>query len=438
MYTLDSGCNLERFALAINSTINGFIVTGDKMTTSNITKATPQSANSLPVKITLLLTGTLTVMAGATIAPALPAINATFADVPNVDLLVRLVLTLPAFFIAVGAPLAGYVVDAFGRKRLLAFSVLLYAIGGGSGLIAESLTVLLIGRALLGIAVAGVMTTVTTLIADYFQGADRASFLGYQSAAAGLGGVLFLTLGGVLADVGWHYPFLIYLSAMAILPMVLFILYEPTRRKPVTQSEKASPNAKLPIGLLTFIYITMTLSQVVFYFIPVFLPFYLEDLLAASATQSGLAIAGLSLFFSIASWLFGRVVMRLGHIGTLLLALVMTGTAYILITLANSWLLIILALPLAGFGLGFIVPNLNVWLANSVAETVRGRALGGIATALFLGQFISPLIGQPIATQIGERMIYAVAGVFMLLVGIGIILSRKQLERLTVAPVQDS
>jgi MFS family permease len=76
------------------------------------------SVNSLPVKITLLLISTLTVMAGATIAPSLPAMQAVFADIPNVGYLVWLVLTLPALFIAIGAPLVGVLIDQLGRKPM--------------------------------------------------------------------------------------------------------------------------------------------------------------------------------------------------------------------------------------------------------------------------------------------------------------------------------
>jgi hypothetical protein len=52
------------------------------------------------LKVTLLLASTFTVMAWTMIAPALPSIQAHFAEVANVAFWVRLVLTLPALFIA--------------------------------------------------------------------------------------------------------------------------------------------------------------------------------------------------------------------------------------------------------------------------------------------------------------------------------------------------
>ncbi|MEM6611059.1 MAG: hypothetical protein AAF652_02180 [Cyanobacteria bacterium P01_C01_bin.72] len=56
----------------------------------------------------------------------------------------------------------------------------------------------MISRALLGLSVAGIMTGVTTIIADYYVGQKRANFMGLQAAFMGLGGVVFLSVGGLL------------------------------------------------------------------------------------------------------------------------------------------------------------------------------------------------------------------------------------------------
>lgn len=85
-------------------------------------------------KATLLLIAALTIMSGATIAPSLPAIEAHFAATKNAGLLTRLVLTLPALFIAFCAPFAGGLADRFGRRPLLIGSIVLYGFAGISGL----------------------------------------------------------------------------------------------------------------------------------------------------------------------------------------------------------------------------------------------------------------------------------------------------------------
>jgi MFS family permease len=130
----------------------------------------PTSPGSRLILLTLLAASSLTVMSGATVSPSLPGLQESFSQVESVEILVRLVLTMPALFIAIFAPLAGSLVDRVGRKQVLLFSVILYGIAGGSGLVLDSLYAILAGRALLGVAVAGVMTSATALIADYYSG----------------------------------------------------------------------------------------------------------------------------------------------------------------------------------------------------------------------------------------------------------------------------
>ncbi|QYO63035.1 MFS transporter [Leptolyngbya sp. 7M] len=114
----------------------------------------PRNPDTLPVKATLLLVSTLTVMAGATIAPSLPAMRQYFSAVANADYWVRLVLTVPALFIALGAPIAGTIIDRFGRKGLLGLAVFLYGLAGSSGFVLSSIGPILLGRMLLGLSVA--------------------------------------------------------------------------------------------------------------------------------------------------------------------------------------------------------------------------------------------------------------------------------------------
>ncbi|MCX2793475.1 MFS transporter [Microbulbifer thermotolerans] len=128
-------------------------------------------------RATLLCLAALTIMSGATIAPSLPALQAHFANHADSQLLSRLVLTLPALFIALCAPVAGAICDRFGRMGILMVSVLLYGLAGLSGLVADSLSAILAGRTLLGVSVAGIMTSITALVGDYFSGREREKYM---------------------------------------------------------------------------------------------------------------------------------------------------------------------------------------------------------------------------------------------------------------------
>lgn len=180
--------------------------------------------------LTILFGSTLTVLASAIISPSLPEMTLFFQDVPNAEFLVVLTLSLPALFIAIGAPLTGILLDKLGRKPVIVLSLILFGCSGPSGFVLDSLIGILMGRALLGLSVAGITSGFTALITDYFTGPRRNSFLGYQGAAMGLGGMIFLVIGGVLAEIGWRFSFLVYLAAFLVIPGVLLTVKEPMRR----------------------------------------------------------------------------------------------------------------------------------------------------------------------------------------------------------------
>lgn len=378
------------------------------------------NADSRLAQITLMMISTLTVMSGATIAPSLPSMRAHFAAVPNADYLVRLALTLPALFIALGAPLVGVMIDRIGRKPLLLVALCLYGIAGGSGFFLNNLNGLLVSRAFLGVSVAAIMTIATTLIADYYTGSVRAQFLGLQSGFMGLGGVIFLTLGGFLADSNWRFPFLIYLVALTLVPLVALTLPEPSRHSSISNPANRSDADPLPFPfrLVAMTYGIAIIAQIVFYFIPVQLPFYLAQVANTGATQAGFAIALLSLFSATSSILYRRVKARLSFIAIYGIVFINMAIGYAIIGLTESYGLILVGLAIAGAGLGLLMPNMNLCLTSITPEASRGRVISGITTSIFLGQFLSPFVSQPLSRVLGLSAAYGWAAGLMFVMAV--------------------
>lgn len=385
---------------------------------ARLTAPFQQRTDSLGVKLTLMLISTLTVMAGATIAPSLPAMQDFFSDIPGAAYLVRLALTLPALFIALGAPFVGVAIDRLGRKPLLLVSLVLYGLAGSSGFFLPTLGSILVGRALLGLSVAGIMTTATTLIADYYSGPARAQFLGLQAGAMGLGGVLFLSLGGFLADGNWRSPFLIYGLALLLIPAVALLLPEPQRGGGGPSLAGTTP-PPFPTTLVLMTYGIALISQIVFYLIPTQLPFYLKQLVNAGPSQSGLAIALATLFSATSSLLYKQIKARLGFVAIYGLAFINLALGYGLISQAPGYGLVLLGLAIAGLGLGLLMPNMNLCLATVTPDALRGRVLSGITTCLFFGQFLSPLVSQPVSGSVGLATTYGLAAGVMVLLSLG-------------------
>jgi len=291
-------------------------------------------------------------------------------------------------------------------------------LAGSSGLWLSSIGVILVGRALLGLSVAGIMTTATALIADYYIGKARGQFLGLQAAFMALGGVVFLTVGGFLADINWRLPFFIYLIALLLVPCVLLLLPEPNRTGSGTQANVQSEPVSLPMTLVGLTYGIALLTQIVFYLIPVQLPFYLKNLVNASATQSGLAIALSTLFSAISSILYQRVKERISFISVYGLAFLNMALGYGLISLANGYGVVLPGLAIAGLGMGLLMPNMNFCLTSISPAAARGRVLGGLTTSFFLGQFLSPLVSQPLSQLVGLGTTYGLAGAVMAILAI--------------------
>ncbi len=386
-------------------------------------------------------------MVATAISPALPVMRAHFSDVPQADLLVRLVLTITALFIVIGAPIAGLLVDRWGRKSLLVAAAVFYGLAGSAGFVLETLSGLLLVRALLGLATAGTMTSGTTLIADYYSGPARARLMGWQSAVMSIAGMVFLSLGGVLADLSWQAPFLIYLSTFILLPFIILVLYEPRPAATLspdgtTEARGADPDSTSPVRLsiksLALVYTLMLLLMGVYFFILVQLPFYLTNLTQASATDSGLAIAVSTLFSAAASLLYGRVKQRLSFVGITALALGLMGGGFVIIGLSSVYGQVVIGLSLNGLGFGLLFPNLTVWVSAISPVVLRGRALGGLTTFLFLGQFLSPFVSQPMSQQLGFGPTYSLTGGFLLLLAVIFVGSRQRLTAPAVSPARQA
>jgi MFS family permease len=183
-----------------------------------------------------------------------------------------------------------------------------------------------------------------------------------------------------------------------------------------------------------FTYGTILLVQIIFYVIPIQLPFYFQNLSGASASQSGMAISTMAFVYAIASMSFGRVAKRLDRISVLVIAMILISIGYGFMAMASGLVLIYVGLVTAGAGIGLMVPNLYAWLASEAPPAIRGRVLGGFTTAIFLGQFLSPILSQPVTVAYDVRAVFVVAAAMGLIIVSFIYLGRHRLRTLAAKP----
>ncbi len=370
----------------------------------------------------LLVTSTVTVMVGATLTPALPELQRHFADTPNINLLIPLFLTLPPLISAGTAPLAGYIADRFGRKNVLTASLVIGLISGTTGLYVDSLTWLFVFRAILGITSAGVLTVTTTLIADYYSEGKRQHVMGMQAGFNSGSAVLYLILGGVLAELHWRAPFVIYLLIAVLIPYVIRYIDEPDRNGRTQTTDEVKPVSGIRWSTVIHLYIYAFVIMVAFFIVPLQLPFLLEERFGLTARWAGFALAVPALMGSVSSFLYRKYRSWFSYQALNGLCFLLIAIGYIIIAYAGSYWLILAALVVGGFGYGIPGPNMNVWLGEVTPADMRGRIYGGLNGVLFIGQFATPFIITPIIlanTLHGTLGLYGITTIFSVIVAIG-------------------
>ena len=369
------------------------------------------------LKLTVLLVSSLTIMSIVTISPALPQMSLAFSGVDNAEFLVKLILTLPALFIAFFSPLAGALIDRYGRLKLLYLALLLYAVSGASGYFLTNIYHILISRALLGVAVGISMTVVNTLVADYFEGAARQKFVGLQVAFMSLGGILFIGIGGILADINWRLPFLIYLFSLLVLPFTMIFLHEPDIKMHQGPRETKLKTPHI-IWLLLFNVMTM---WILFFLIPVQIPFHLKAIGVGKNALIGAAIAISTAFSAISSISYSRIKDKFSFYSIFSAGYLLMAIAFGLVALAKSYLLVTMGMMLAGLGMGMMIPNTNIWVMKIAPPEIRGKEIGRLTTFWFLGQFLSPILLLPLSATYSISNTFYVAAVFLLLLSFAFI-----------------
>lgn len=366
-------------------------------------------AYSKSFETALFSISSLTVLGATLVAPSLPNIQEHFSSTPHIEFLSRLVLTLPALFIMFSAPIAGYMIGRFGRLKILFTSILAWSFFGISGYFLEQIEWILLFRALFGIASGFVMTCVSVLISDYYSGEkEREKALAKQNFFSAFGGAIFLILGGVLSDIDWRAPFLVYALGFVVLLGARAKLFEPRISQKTLQKNESFRFAKfLGVYLITFA------SMTIFYFVPTQLPYYLHTHFGVGGSVVGASIASVSIFSALFSFLYPRFRAKLSIKQVYALSFFVLSCGFFLLYLGNLYLLL-LSFLCFGFAWGMSLVNHFSWIFSIASEGEKAKAVGFLSSFLFLGQFVSAFWIEGLVSFFGLKCVILFIGAFSL------------------------
>lgn len=365
--------------------------------------------------IALLMAASLTTMANATIAPALPGLERLFANDPNAALLTRLLVPAPSLSVAILAPLAGIAADRIGRRRLLLFGVVLFVISGCAGLILPDLPTIFASRLVLGIAVALIMTAQTALIGDYFSGNDRNALTGLQISARNLGGLVFILTAGWVATLSPRLPFAIYGLAAAFLPLMWLVLVDPPRLLPAGGAKLTGPNDDQRSWrlLLTLLVLLQGATNLIFFVIPTQLSFFLDAQGYDSAIMTGSALGVLMLAGGGFALLYPRIQRAAGYAGIFALGYGAMALGFLVLLLASPTSAIFAAVAAIGAGYALVSPSFVALALNLAPPETRGLAGGILTASIFIGQFCSPPLSTPLIVGHGYPALFGSTAVLL-------------------------
>jgi MFS transporter, DHA1 family, multidrug resistance protein len=338
------------------------------------------------------------------VLPALPAIGTSLSVARANDN--QLVLSLLFLGFGVGQLFYGPFSDAAGRKPAAFLGLTVFTAGCSLALVSQTYPMMLAGRLLQGLGVAGPRTMTIALVRDRFEGREMARVMSLVTAVFILVPIVAPALGqAVLGEFGWRAIFVVYL-VMALVTSVWFGLRQeetlpPARRIPFALPRLASAARQAVTNRLTVCY-TIAAGLVFGAFLG-----YLTSAQQILQEQYALGarfpayFAVLAVAIGGASLANAKLVMRYGMRplshwslwGIFALSVVFTGVAAL--SAGHPPLLLLMSYLMATFfGIGLLFGNLTALAMQPLGAIAgTGSAVVG-ASSMLISLVLGTFIGQ--------------------------------------------
>jgi MFS family permease len=364
---------------------------------------------------------TLMVILGvSSIMPALPELMRELRVPARSIGLVITLFTLPGIFLA---PIVGILADRAGRKRILVAALLIFGTFGTACAFTWNLESLLVFRFLQGIGVGSLSVLSVTIIGDLYEGEERISALGYATVILSVGSAVFPLIGGMLATIGWQYPFLLNIMALPLGLVVHLFLRNPEPSnshgfKEYVKRTFSVIGTRRAIGLfaITFLSLVILYGPYITY-----VPVLLNERFQCSPVAIGIVVSVSSLFTGLTSSQVGRLATRFKVISILCFAFVLYVLSLSMIPLIHHLWLIVIPTALFGAAMGLNAPSRMSLLTGLSPIGQRAAVISVNGIFQRLGQTISPVLMGLLLVDYGlDAVFWAGAAVTLVMLAVAV------------------
>src|SRR5687768_7369819 len=196
------------------------------------------------------------------VRPALLELTGAVPGSPEFQMWVGRLFYIPAFAGGIFGLLGGYLTDLFGRRRVLTFSILIYAVAAFASGFATSVEMLLVLRCFVFVGVCVEFVAAVAWLAELFPHPyQRERVLGYTQACSSFGGLMVATANGLCVAYAASLPAVSafglgvqdphaawrYTLMTGVIPAIPLILIRPfLPESPIWREKRAAGTLKRP------------------------------------------------------------------------------------------------------------------------------------------------------------------------------------------------
>lgn len=363
---------------------------------------------------------------------------------------------------AITAILYGKLADLYGRRPMLVFGIALFLAGSIACGFASSMPTLIVFRLIQGIGAGAILPIATTIAGDIYTQDERLKVQGYLSAVWGFAALIGPLVGGIIVQyLSWRWIFWINVPfgvatvlglmtyykekvhhrehkldfagaayfSVSITALLLILIQGghqwPWNSAPIyglfatfvvclalfLWQENRAPEPILSLGLWRRRLVAICngatmIAGMGIIGVSALIPTYVQGVMGGSAVVAGFSVTALSIAWSIASGVFGRIASLVGGRGAARLgglSCMLGGVTFWLLHADWNPFFPGLGSFLFGFGMGLLTTTSTVLIQSSVDWTMRGSATASNIFSRLLGSTLGVAILGSVLNNALER-----------------------------------